>query len=120
MTSIYKITAPLFIEFLKRLIVKYPKKIFLIVDESSAHKAKAVERCLETVKDRLRLFFFPPYAPEINPDELVWNEVKTHGVDRTMIRTPDDLEQAAKSSLRRLRKNPEKVRSFFQKPQHSW
>lgn len=115
MTSIYKITAPLFIEFLKRLIVKYPKKIFLIVDGSSTHKAKAVERYLETVKDRLRLFFFPPYAPEINPDELVWNEVKTHGIGRTMIRTPNDLEQAAKSSLRRLRKNPEKVRSFFQK-----
>ena len=66
MTSTYKITAPLFIEFLKRLIVKYPKKSFLIVDGSSTHKAKAVERYLETVKDRLRLFFFPPYAPEIN------------------------------------------------------
>jgi len=26
------------------------------------------------VKDRLRLFFLPPYSPEINPDELVWND----------------------------------------------
>jgi transposase len=115
LTTTNKITAPVFIAFLKRLIMNYPKTIFLIVDGSSSHKAKVVQRYLETVKDRLRLFFFPPYAPEINPDELVWNEVKTHGVGRTMIRTPDDLEQAAKSSLRRLRKNPEKVRSFFQK-----
>jgi transposase len=115
MTTTNKITAPVFIEFLKRLIMNYSKKIYLIVDGSSTHKAKVVQRYLETVKDRLRLFFFPPYAPEINPDELVWNEVKTHGVGRTMIRTPDDLEQAAKSSLRRLRANPEKVRSFFQK-----
>jgi transposase len=113
MTTTNKISAPVFIEFLKRLILNYPKKIFLIVNGSSTHKAKVVQRYLKTVKETL--FFFPPYAPQINPDELVWNEVKSHGVGRTMIRTPGDLEQAAKSSLRRLRGNPEKVRSFFQK-----
>ena len=115
MTSREKITAPVFIEFLKRLILNSPKNTFLIVDGSSTHKAKAVQRYLETVKDRLQLFFFPPYTPEINPDELVWNEVKAHGIGRAMIRTPEDLDQAAKSILRRLRRNPEKVRSFFQK-----
>jgi hypothetical protein len=55
LTSTHKITVPLFIEFLKSLIVKYPKKIFLIVDGPSTHKAKAVERYLKTVKDHLRL-----------------------------------------------------------------
>jgi transposase len=106
----------LFIEFLKRLIVKYPKKIFLIVDGSSTHKSKGSGTLSGDGQGPPKAILFPPpYAPEINPDELVWNEVKTHGVGRTMIRTPIDLEQAAKSSLRRLRKNPEKVRSFFQK-----
>src|SRR6476619_4155708 len=90
MTTINKITAPVFIEFLKRLITNYSKTIFLIVDGSSTHEAKVVQCYLESVKDRVRLFFFPPYAPEINPDELVWNEVKSHGVGRTLVRTPDD------------------------------
>jgi transposase len=39
-----------------------------------AHKAKSVHRFVHQVKDRLRLFFLPPYSPEINPDELVWND----------------------------------------------
>jgi len=115
MTSTNTICAALFIEFLRRLILNYPRKIFLIVDGSSTHTAKSVQRYLDTVKDRIKLFFFPPYSPEINPDELVWNDVKNNGVGRTMIRTPADLKRAVSSSLRRLRRNPAKVRSFFRK-----
>jgi transposase len=66
------------------------------------------------VKDRLRLFFLPPYSPEINPDELVWNDVKNHGVARALIRAPRDLHRAVSSRLRLLQKTPGKVRAFFQ------
>ena len=107
-------SAALFIEFLRRLITNYPKKIFLVVDGLPAHKAKLVHRFVHQVKDRLRLFFFPPYSPEINPDELVWNDVKNHGVARTLIRAPRDLHRAVSSRLRLLQKNPGKVRAFFQ------
>ena len=41
------------------------------------------------VKDRLRLYNNPPYSPEVNPDELAWNDVKDHGVARTLIHAPD-------------------------------
>ena len=88
MTSRKRLSAALFIEFLRRLITNYPKKIFLVVDGLPAHKAKSVHRFVHQVKDRLRLFFLPPYSPEINPDELVWNDVKNHGVARTLIRAP--------------------------------
>jgi transposase len=66
------------------------------------------------VKDRIRLFFLPPYAPEINPDELVWNDVKNNGVGRAFIRHARDLHRAVNSRLRLLEKNPDKVRAFFQ------
>ena len=72
MTSRKRISAALFIEFLRRLITNYPRKIFLVVDGLPAHKAKSVQHFLAAVKDRIRLFFLPPYSPEINPDELVW------------------------------------------------
>ena len=45
-----------------------------------------MKRYLETVKSRIRLFFLPPYSPEINPDELVWNDVKNNHVGRALIR----------------------------------
>ena len=93
---------------------KLSEKIFLVVDGLPAHKAKSVHRFVHQVKDRLRLFFLPPYSPEINPDELVWNDVKNHGVARTLIRAPRDLHRAVSSRLRLLQKNPGKVRAFFQ------
>lgn len=47
------------------------KKVFLIVDGHPTHKARKVSQFVETVSDRLELFFLPPYSPELNPDELV-------------------------------------------------
>ena len=114
MTSRKRISAALFIEFLRRLIANYPRKIFLVVDGLPAHKAKSVQRFLDQVKDRIRLIFLPPYSPEINPDELVWNDVKNNGVGRTLIRNVRDLNRAVNSRLRLLQKNPDKVRAFFQ------
>ena len=113
MTSRKRIAAALFIEFLRRLIMNYPKKIFLVVDGLPAHKAKSVQRYLETVKDRIRLFFLPPYSPEINPDELVWNDVKNNGIGRALIRNAADLARAVNSRLRLLQRNPDNVRAFF-------
>ena len=69
---------------------------------------------LAGVKDRIRLFFLPPYSPEINPDELVWNDVKNNGVGRALIRNARDLYRAVNSRLRLLQNNPDKVRAFFQ------
>ena len=94
-------------------ISKDEDSIFLVVDGLPAHKAKSVRRYLETVKDRIRLFFLPPYAPQINPDELVWNDVKNNGVGRALIRNPADLAHAVNSRLRLLQRNPDNVRAFF-------
>lgn len=115
MTSKERISTGLFIEFLKRLILNYPKKIFLIVDGLSVHKAKAVREFLEKEKNKIKLFHLPPYSPELNPDELVWNEVKNNGVGREIISTVEDLQSSVQLHLRKLQRNREKVRSFFQK-----
>ena len=39
-------------------------------------------------KGRLRLFFLPPYSPELNPDEQVWNYVKHHGIGKATRASP--------------------------------
>lgn len=60
-----------FIEFLQSMIEDEPKKIFLIVDNLKAHKSKAVNTWAKAHKDRIELFFLPPYRLEINPDAYV-------------------------------------------------
>jgi tRNA U34 5-methylaminomethyl-2-thiouridine-forming methyltransferase MnmC len=57
--------------------------VFLIVDGHPAHRSKLVKAYIESLAGKLRLFFLPPYSPELNPDELVWNDVKNNAVGRS-------------------------------------
>jgi transposase len=108
-----RIEASVFVEFLKRLMHGWGKSIFLIVDGHPTHKARLVKTFLERMKGKLRLFYLPPYSPELNPDEYVWNDVKNNAVGRSMITNTKNLRSAVTSRLRYLQTNPKHVRTFF-------
>ena len=56
-----------FIDFLKALLDSVPGKVFLIVDGHPVHKAKKVREFAENKADgRLKIFFLPPYSPDLN------------------------------------------------------
>ena len=94
-----------------------PGKIFLIVDGHPVHKAKKVREFAENKTDgRLKIFFLPPYSPDLNPDEWVWNNVKNDRIGREVIMSKDDLKTKAIGALRRLQKLPHIVRGFFRDP----
>lgn len=112
-----KVNAAVFIEFLKRLIHNRRKPVFLIVDGHPAHKAVMVRKYVETVSDRLSLFFLPPYSPELNPDELVWNDLKNHILGRKVITGPRQMRSVVLNRLRWMKKNPSHVASFFHAPE---
>lgn len=63
-----------FIGFLKALLNRYGhlQKIYLVIDNAPAHRAKKVKKFLDTVKDRLEVIFLPPYSPKLNPIEHFW------------------------------------------------
>lgn len=115
MTYTGKMKAPLFCEFLKRLIHNAPGKIFLILDGHPVHRSSRVKKFVETTKGKLRLFSLPPYSPELNPDELVWNNVKGK-IGRSSIKGPDDFQEKVRHYLKSLQRNPEKIRNFFNEP----
>jgi transposase len=115
MTYSGKMKASLFCEFLKRLIYNASTKIFLILDGHPVHRSSQVKKFAATTKGKLRLFYLPPYSPELNPDELVWNNVKGK-VGRSSIKGPDDLQEKVRHHLRSLQRTPEKIRNFFNEP----
>ena len=112
-----KVNAEVFIEFLKRLIHNRRKPVFLIVDGHPTHKAVMVRKYVETVADRLSLFLLPPYSPELNPDELVWNDLKNHILGRKVITGPEQMRKVVLTRLRWMRKTPSHVASFFRAPE---
>jgi transposase len=110
------VNADVFIEFLKRLMVGAKTKIFLIVDRGPAHIAKKTQAFVASMGGRLKLFHFPPYSPETNPDEPVWKHLKSDTVGRAAIVSRADFRKKVKSSMLCLQRNRDKIRAFFQKP----
>ena len=111
-----RVNGPVFVEFLKRLLHNAPRPVFLILDGSSYHRSRRVKDYLARQGGKLRLFFLPPYSPELNPDEQVWNYVKHHGVGRAGFRSGKELRTFVLARLRSLQKLPWTVRMFFLKP----
>ena len=110
------VTADVFVEFLRRLLVGMDKPVFLVVDGHPVHKSKTVREFVEMQNGRLKLFFLPPYSPHLNPDEVVWAHVKRE-VSRKLVQSKEEMKQLALSALHRIQKLPNQVRSFFQQPE---
>lgn len=111
------VTAPVFIEFLKRLVHNSEKPIYLIVDGHPTHKAKLTKQYVESTNGKLTLFFLPAYSPQLDPDESVWRAVKAHGVGRTTFSGPDHLKRFVISKLHQLQKSPALLRGLFDTPE---
>jgi transposase len=111
-----RVTGPAYVEFLRRLIHHAPRPVFLILDSHPAHKSRVVQEYVASTQGKLRLFYLPPYSPELNPDEQVWNHVKTHHVGRAVLAGAEHLKTFVLAHLRRLQKSPWMIRMFFLTP----
>jgi len=103
-----------FCEFIRRLVKDSSGIVFLIVDGHPVHHSKQVQDQVERLKDKFRLFFLPPYSPELNPDERTWNDLKNNHLGRISITCPDQLRKETISFFRQLQKTPDRVRGYFQ------
>jgi transposase len=110
------VTSSVFIEFLKCLLHKAERPVFLVVDNHSVHRSGEVREFVKKQKGKLRLFFLPPYSPELNPDEHVWNYLKNHKIGRQTTKNGFELAKRVQSIMLSLQKLPEKVKSFFRHP----
>ena len=107
--------ADVFCQFIDRLAYKSRKKIFLIVDGHPVHRSKRVREHIDSLNGKVVLIRFPAYSPETNPDELVWNTVKSK-IGRSFISGPNALKSKAIGALRWLQKSPEIIKAFFDHP----
>ena len=108
--------AEVFVEFLKKLVHDTNDPIFLVLDNHSVHKARIVRDYVDSLDGRLKLFFLPPYSPELNPDEWVWKNVKHDQVGRSAVTRKSEFYTLIERALERLRALPEVVRRFFRDP----
>jgi len=110
------LNAELFIELLKRMMHYRKKPVHLVLDSLPAHKKANVRQYVESTLGKLSMHILPGYAPDLNPDELVWSHVKRTGVARNPLRAGEKLEIRIDQQLRDVQKNRRLVRSFFDAP----
>jgi hypothetical protein len=67
--------APHVVAFLRHLLRHLRGPVFVLLDRANIHRGPLV-RALLARHPRLRLEYFPSYAPELNPDEGVWRWTK--------------------------------------------
>ena len=75
-----------------------------------------MKRFVEEQDGTLELYYMPPYSPELNPDELVWNDFKNKALGRKVITSREALRKLAISHLRQLQQLPRLIASFFHTP----
>jgi transposase len=110
------LNAFIFLSFLRRLTKSAGRKVFLIVDNLRVHWAKSVTAWVEANRDRIEVFYLPPYAPDHNPDEFMHNDLKQGLARRRIPKNRAGLKSGLQSHMRSLQRRPAKVRAFFQAP----
>lgn len=110
------LNAELFVALLKKMMRRRLKPVHLVVDGLPAHKTALVKDYIASTNGLLTLHFLPGYAPELNPDELVWSHVKRTGVARMPLRKGEQLSDKIEAQLAAIKRTPQLVRSFFKAP----
>jgi transposase len=110
------LNAELFVTLLRRMMRHRSKPVHLVVDGLPAHKTQLVKTYVAATNGMLTLHFLPGYAPELNPDELVWSHVKRTGVARAPLRRGEKLQEKIEAQLRAIKRMPQLIRSFFKAP----
>jgi transposase len=92
------------------------RKVHLIVDGHPVHRAKLVSAWVGRHAERIELHVLPGYSPELNPVELLNQDVKANAAGRRRARSAAELAKELRSYLRRRQRQPEVVARFFLHP----
>lgn len=104
-----------FVEFVRRLHQDVRRPIIVIADNASYHKSGPVQDYVTEQSGEVVIEHLPKYAPELNPDEQVWNHAKNR-LGKLFVSTKQEMADAINSIMQSIEANISLVKSFFQLP----
>lgn len=94
--------------FLEQVSAAHPDEfILMIVDGASSHKSKDLK-----VPENMRLIRLPPYSPELNPQEHIWDDLREKAFPNRVSATMDQVVAALKQGLVGMSADPERLRNL--------
>ena len=99
---------------LRQLLRQIPGKLTVVWDGATIHRCQAVKDFLaKGAAQRLHLARLPGYAPDLNPDEGVWNLLKRGELKNRCCRDRDELRWELRLAIRRLQRTPQRLQACF-------
>lgn len=99
------IRSPHVVAFLRQLLRQVPGKLLVVWDGAPIHRSQVIQQFLAAgAAKRLHLERFPAYAPELNPDEGIWQYLKHVELRNLPSPTRWDLDHEVRLAARRLRR----------------
>ena len=81
--------------------------IIMVLDGAPSHRGKNL-----LVPENMRLIALPPYLPELNPAELLWDELREKGFANRLFNTMPEVVVQLRAGLDRLRRHPGVLKSL--------
>jgi transposase len=103
------------VAFLEHLLREVPGRMVLIWDGSPIHRSQVIREFLaHGSAQRIHVERLPAYAPELNPDEGVWQQLK--GVELRHVCCVDlpHLHRELRDAVKRVRRKPRLIQGCFQ------
>ncbi len=101
------------IHFLDQMLQHHKRRhLVVVMDQASPHTSKMTKAFIAKQK-RLHVFYLPPYSPDFNPDEEVWNYLKNEELKSHQAKTKDEIRQLTQTKLDSMSNNPKLLRGIF-------
>ena len=98
--------------FLDILGKKYPRHLILLfVDGAGNHQSDEL-----VIPANIMLHLLPPYSPELNPQENLWDEIREKIFKNYALKSMDAVRQKLKEAVLYIERNPKIVKSITSFP----
>lgn len=108
-----RIASPEVIDFLGQMLRHHPKRhLVVVMDQASPHVSKMTKAYIES-QCRLHVFYLPPYSPDWNPDEKVWNHLKHHELKAHRAKNQAELVELTQEKLETMSEDAELLHGLY-------
>jgi len=108
-------TGARFVAFIEKLRRDVQRPLIIIADNASYHRSAPLKDYVATSQGQIVVENLPRYAPELNPDEQVWNQAKAR-FGRLFVIGKKDMTHAILNIMRSIQRSCKLIQSFFQLP----
>jgi transposase len=114
MLYLQTMTTVLLIMFLQRLMREAGRKIYVVMDNLRVHHSKKFKEWLESNEDKIRVYYLPPYSPELNPDEYLNGNLKKDVHSGISPRTKREIKKKVRKFMQSQQRAPGKIKKLFE------